>query len=145
MPCQFNPTLPMQQQLTLLRLRCTFSQMLPAHGSQVFSRRNTGSISGLHCDYSQYLRLCAAETVLQALRGSTLRVLPVLGGFVLLILPVIAVFGHSVLLILPVLDVFGPSVLLIPPALAVFRSPVLQYSQYSKYEMYSILKSILGV
>ena len=51
----------------------------------------------------------------------------------------------SVLLILPVLAVFGRSVLLILAALAVFRPPVLQYSQYSEHETYSILPGILGV
>ena len=43
-------------------------------------------------------------------------------------------------LILPILASFGPSVLLIIPVLQVFRPPVLQYSQYSEHEMYSILR-----
>ena len=36
--------------------------------------------------------------------------------------------------------VCGPSVVLIPPVLAVFRPPALECSQYSKYEMCSILR-----
>ena len=43
-----------------------------------------------------------------------------------------------VLIILPVHPVFGPSVLLILPVLAIFRQPVLQYSQYSEYEICSM-------
>ena len=38
-----------------------------------------------------------------------------------------------VLLMLPVLAVFGPTVLLIHPVLAVFRPPVPESSQYSEY------------
>ena len=46
----------------------------------------------------------------------------------------------SALFILPVLAAcdYESSALLILPVLAVFRPPVMQYSQYSEYEMYSI-------
>ena len=45
---------------------------------------------------------------------------------------------------LPVFAVFGPSVLLILPVPAAFRPPVLHYSQYSKYEMHSMLRVYSG-
>ena len=48
----------------------------------------------------------------------------------------------SVQLTFPILAELGPSALLIHPVLAVFRPPVLQYSEYSEYEIYSILGGV---
>ena len=52
---------------------------------------------------------------------------------------ILGVFRGPILRVLLALAVFGPSVLLILQVLRAFRPPVLQYSQYSEYAMYSIL------
>ena len=69
-----------------------------------------------YSEYSKYLDVCTAGTACTR-------------GYVLLILPVLAVFGPSVLFILQVLAVLAPSVLLIVHVLAVFDR---QYCWYSE-------------
>ena len=95
---------------------------------------STGSISGLYTAITRSISsFCAADTACTpSISGFDTAGTACTRGYVLLILPTLAVFGLSALLILPVV--------------AVFRQSVRQYSQYSGYSTPSILgvSSILG-
>ena len=90
---------------------------------------SSGSISGT----------CTAGTRSTSRFCTVLRILPELPSISGFDTAGTACTRGSVMLILPALAVFGPLLLLIPPVLVVFRS-ILQYSQYSEYEVYSILR-----
>ena len=107
----------LQKKITDGPTRGRWSKLLSVGATGVLER--TGSISGLHTASAPSIsRFCTADT---ACTPSMSR-FDTAGTACTL---------HSVLLILPVL--------------AVFRPPVLKYCQYSEYDLYSILPSILGV